>query len=142
MLLFCLTAKTYLSPQLLTCVHAHIATHSLPYLFILIISFRQTICTDLYSPGVLNISRFTFSSVSRFSLCVWLDMHTDLSNHLLNVPVNFDASGYNHENLPANSTVYMSIDAPVQKLSPFSVMHPFRFTWLDCSTYIYRSTRK
>ena len=29
---------------------------------------------------------------------------------------------------PADSTVYMSIDAPVQKLSPFIFMHPFRFT--------------
>ena len=28
-----------------TCVHAHRSTLSLPYLFILIISFRQTICT-------------------------------------------------------------------------------------------------
>jgi len=47
----------------------------------------------------------------------------------MNVPVNFDASDYNHEDLPANSTVYMSIDAPVQKLSPLSVMHPFQFTF-------------
>ena len=46
----------------------------------------------------------------------------------MNVPVNFDASSYNHEDPPADSTVYMSIDSPVQKLSPFSVMHPFRFT--------------
>ena len=30
-----------------TCIHAHRSTHSLPYLFILIISFRQTICTYL-----------------------------------------------------------------------------------------------
>ena len=54
----------------------------------------------------------------------------------MNVPVNFDASGYNHEYLPADSTVYMSIDAPVQKLSPFSFMHPFRFTFA-----IYPSTQ-
>ena len=32
-----------------TCVHAHIATRSLPYLFILIISFQQTISTNLSS---------------------------------------------------------------------------------------------
>ena len=32
-----------------TCVHAHRSTLSLPYLFILIISFRQTICTYLSS---------------------------------------------------------------------------------------------
>ena len=54
----------------------------------------------------------------------------------MNVLVNFDASGYKHEDLLADSTVYMSIDAPVQKLSPFSVMHPFRFTFT-----IYLSTQ-
>ena len=43
----------------------------------------------------------------------------------MNVPVNFDASGYNHEDPPADSTVYMSIDAPVQNLFPFIFMHPF-----------------
>ena len=32
-----------------TCVHAHRSTRSLPYLFILIISFRQTICTYVSS---------------------------------------------------------------------------------------------
>ena len=35
-----------------TYVHAHRSTRSLPYLFILIISFRQTICTYL-SPHLL-----------------------------------------------------------------------------------------
>ena len=32
------------------------------------------------------------------------------------MPLNFDASGYNHEDLPADSTIYMSIDTPIQKL--------------------------
>ena len=32
-----------------TCVHAHRSTRSLPHLFILIISFQQTICTCLSS---------------------------------------------------------------------------------------------
>ena len=54
----------------------------------------------------------------------------------MNVPVNFDASGYNHEDPPADSTVYMSIDAPVQKLSPFIFMHPFRI-----ASTIYQSTQ-
>ena len=54
----------------------------------------------------------------------------------MNVLVNFDASGYKHEDLLADSTVYMSIDVPVQKLSPFSIMHPFRFTFA-----IYPSTQ-
>ena len=54
----------------------------------------------------------------------------------MNVPVNFDASGYNHEDLPANSTVYISIDAPIQKLSPFISMHPF---WI--TSMIYPSTQ-
>ena len=42
----------------------------------------------------------------------------------------------NHEDLSADSTVYMSIDAPVQRLSPFIFMHPFRFT-----STIYPSTQ-
>ena len=56
----------------------------------------------------------------------------------MNVPVNFDASGYNHEDLPADSTFYMSKDAPIQKLSLFIFMHPYRITRPPnyCSTYI------
>ena len=54
----------------------------------------------------------------------------------MNVPVNFDASGYNNEDLPADSTVYKSIDAAVQKISSCIFMHWFRIT-----STIYPSTQ-
>ena len=54
----------------------------------------------------------------------------------MNVPVNFDTSGYNNEDSPADSTVYMSTDAAVQKLSPCIFMYLFRIT-----STIYPSTQ-
>ena len=54
----------------------------------------------------------------------------------MNVPVNFNASAYHQKDPPADSTVYMSIDAPVQKLSPFIFMQPF---WITST--IYQSTQ-
>jgi len=54
----------------------------------------------------------------------------------MNVPVNFDASGYNNEDPSADLTVYMPIDASVQKLSLFIFMYPFRIT-----STIYPSTQ-
>ena len=55
----------------------------------------------------------------------------------MNVPVNFDASGYNHEDLPADSTVlpvqcYASIPIYLRDLP----VHP------TTALHIYRSTRK
>ena len=53
-----------------TCVHAHRSTRSLPYLFILIISFQANhLYLAVLSPVVLNIRRFTFSSIN-CSICV------------------------------------------------------------------------
>ena len=104
----------------------------------------------LYSPvlslSVLTIRRFTLSSTNRFHLCFSPGFRCTLicqficwsayrqTHTKMNVPVNFDASGYNNENPPADSTVYMSIDAAVQKLSPCIFMYLFRIT-----STIYRS---
>ena len=107
------------------------------------------------SPVVLSIHRFTLSSTNWFHLCFSPGFTCTLfcqficwsvywQTHLkMNVPVNFDASGYNLKDLPADSTVYMSIDAPIQKLSPsFLCIHselPPRSTHPPnyCSTYIH-----
>ena len=84
MLLFCLTTKTYLSPQLLVYVPIDLPVHYPTCSFWLFHSDKPFVPVLL--PVVLNIRRFTFSSVIRFNLCVfftWLYMHTYLSNHLL-----------------------------------------------------------
>ena len=90
----------------------------------------------LYSPvlslSVLTIRRFTLSSTNRFHLCFSPGFRCTLiyicqficwsayrqTHTKMNVPVNFASSGYNNEDPPAHSTVYMSIDAAVQKLFP------------------------
>ena len=69
-----------------TCVHAHRSTRSLPYRFILIISFWQTICTDLPLACSSKYSEIYLFINQPFNLCVfftWLYMHTYLSTHLL-----------------------------------------------------------
>ena len=69
-----------------TCVHAHTSTRSLPYLFILIISFWQTICTYLPLACCSKYSDIYLFINQPFNLCVfftWLYMHTYLSTHLL-----------------------------------------------------------
>ena len=95
-----------------TCVHAHRSTRSLPYLFILIISFWQFVLTFL-SPVVLNIRRFTFSSINR-SICVCFSPGFTCTlicqlicwsayrqtHPKMNVPANFDATWY--INLPVH----------------------------------------
>ena len=71
-----------------TSIPAHRCTHSLPYLFILIISFRQTISTYL-SSYLLFLVFTDLPSTNQFHLCVffmWLYMHSfcsSLSTHLL-----------------------------------------------------------
>ena len=68
-----------------TCVHAHRSTLSFPYLFILIILFRQTICTYLPLACCSKYSEIYVFINQPFSLCVfftWLYMHTYLSTHL------------------------------------------------------------
>ena len=146
MLLFRLTTKTYLSPQLLLYFPQMYPFITLP----VIISFRQTVCTYLsshllfwvladlpfhqptgsicvcFSPG--------FTCTLIYQLICW-SAHRQ-THPKMNVPVNFDASGYNHEDLLADSTVCMFIDAPVQKPTPFICMHPFRIT-----STIYQSTQ-
>ena len=70
----------------ITCVHAHRSTRSLPYLFILIISFRQTIWTYLPLACSSKYSEIYLFINQPFNLCVfftWLYMHTYLSTHLL-----------------------------------------------------------
>ncbi len=54
-----------------TCVHAHRSTRSLPYLFILIISFRQTICTYLPLACCSKYSEIYLFINQPFSLCVF-----------------------------------------------------------------------
>ena len=69
-----------------TCVHAHRSTRSLPYLFILIISFWQTICTYLPLACCSKYSEIYLFINQPFNLCAfftWLYMHTFLSIHLL-----------------------------------------------------------
>ena len=110
-LLFCLTTKAFLSPQLLVYMPIDLPVHYPTC------SFYFIPTNQLYLPvlsPVLNIHRFTFSSINRFNLCVsftWLYMHTYLSIHLLvcvptdprendYVPANFDATCY--VNLPVH----------------------------------------
>ena len=52
-----------------TCVHDHRSTRSLPYLFILIISFRQTICTYLPLACCSKYSEIYLFINQPFSLC-------------------------------------------------------------------------
>ena len=94
----------------------------------------QLICWGTYTQIYPKIKLPVYLYASLLSNHKYLPVTTTTCVHVhrspkMNVPVNFDASEYNHEDLPADSTVYMSIDAPIQKLSPFSVMHPFRFTF-------------
>ena len=150
MLLFCLTAKAYLSPQLLVYMPIDLPFHCPTCSFWLfhsdkpfVLTYPLTCCSE-YS----QVNLFTSQPVQFVCFFTCFYMHTYLSTHMLvcmsvrqthpkmNVPVNIDVSGYNHEDLPADSTVYLSIDAPVQKLSPFIVMHPFWFT-----SAIYPSTQ-
>ena len=156
MLLFCLA----------TCHPNYLCTCPQIYPFITLpVHFDYFIPTNrLYSPvlslSVLTIRRFTLSSTNRFHLCFSPGFRCTLicqficwsayrqTHTKMNVPVNFDASGYNNEGPPADSTVYMSIDAAVQKLSRaflciYSELPP-RSTRPPgyCSTYIYGSTRK
>ena len=159
MLLFRLTTKTYLSPQLLPYCPWMYPFITLP----VIISFQQIVCTYLSSQLLfwvfadLPFYQPTGSICVCFSpgftctlICQLICWSSYRQTHQkMNVPVNFDASGYNHEDLSADSTVDMFIVAPVQKLSPFIFMHPFRITsaiypstQLLLYIYIYRSTRK
>ena len=63
-----------------TCVHAHRSTRSLPYLFILIISFRQTICTYLPLACCSKYSEIYLFINQPFNLCVFrLALHAHLS---------------------------------------------------------------
>jgi len=125
-----------------TCVHAHRSAGSLTYRFILFHSNKPFVLTCPLT-CCSKYSQIYLSSINRFHLCVfcfppgftctlicqlicWTAYRQ--THRKINVPVNFDAFGYNHEDLPADSTVYMSIDKPVQKLSPFIFKHPFQFT--------------
>ena len=114
------------------CVHAHRSTHSLLYLFILILSFQQTFSSYLSSHLLFYITQiYTFTS-----LPVPFSFHLVLNAHL---SVNSSAGLHtdrliwkgmyllilmflaNHEDLPAHSTVYMSIHATSQN-SPCSFL--------------------
>ena len=121
---------------------------SLPVCFDYLIPTNR-LYLPVLSPVLLTIRRFTLPSTNRFHLCVfspgfictficqlicwsaYRQTHTKM-----NVPVNFDASGYNNEDPSADLTVYMPIDASVQKLSQFIFMYPFRIT-----STIYPSTQ-
>ena len=86
-------------------------------LFILIISCWQTICTYL-SSHLLYSQIYTFINQLVPFVCVFhLALHALIfqviccsayrqTHPKMNVPVNFDASGYNHKDLPANSTAH------------------------------------
>ena len=96
------------------CVHAQWSTRSLPYLFILIISFRQTICTYLSSRLLfwifadLPFAQSTGSVCVCFSpgfTCTFICQLTCWSAYRqthpkMNVPANFDATWY--VNLPVH----------------------------------------
>ena len=64
-----------------TCVHAHRSTRSLPYLFILIISFRQNVCTYLSSHLFSKYSQiYPFINQPVPFVCVFqLALHAHLS---------------------------------------------------------------
>ncbi len=67
-----------------TCVHAHTSTRSLPYLFILIISFWQTICTYLPLACCSKYSEIYLFINQPFNLCFSPGFTcTYLSTHLL-----------------------------------------------------------
>ena len=127
MLLFCLTTKTYLSPQLLVYMPIDQLVHYPTCSFWLFHSNKLFVLTcpltcSKYSQIYLFIDQLVqfvcFSPGFTCTLiCQFICWSAYQQTHpKMNVPVNFDASDYNHEDLPANSTVYMSIDAPVQKL--------------------------
>ena len=105
MLLFRLTIKTYLSPQLLVCIPLDVPVHTLPVDFIL--SFRLTI--KIYPSTFLHVHKCTCSSLYLFSLFLlfWYNMYNDLLTHLL---------GYLHTDPPEN-TFYL-----------FTIMLLFRLT--------------
>ena len=81
MLLFRLTTKTYLSPQLLVYIPIDVPVHDLP--INLILSFRLTV--KIYPSTFLHVHKCTCSSVYLFSLFLLFrhNMHNDLSTHLL-----------------------------------------------------------
>ncbi len=112
MLLFCLTTKTYLSPQLLVYMPIDLPVHYPTCSFWLFHSDKQFVLTFL-SPVVLNIRRFTFSSINR-SICVCFSPGFTCTlicqlicwsayrqtHPKMNVPANFDATWY--VNLPVH----------------------------------------
>ena len=146
LLLFCLTTKTYLSPQLLVYMPIDVSVHYPTCSFWLFHSDRPFVLTcpltcskysQIYpfiNQPVPFVGVFQLALHAHLSVICWSAYRQ--THPKMNVPVHFDGSGYNHEDSPANSTVYMSIDAPVQKLSPFIFMHPFRTT-----STIYQSTQ-
>ena len=95
-----------------TCVHAHRSTRSLPYLFILIISFRQTICTYLPLACCSKYSEIYLFINQPFNLCFSPGFTCTLICQLIcwyayrqthpnmNVRANFDAAWY--INLPVH----------------------------------------
>ena len=111
MLLFCLNTTIYLSPQLLVYMPIHLPVHYPTCSFWLFHSDKQFVLTFLL-PAVLNIRRFTFSSINRFNLCFSLGFTCTLICQLIcwsayrqthpkmNVPANFDATWY--VNLPVH----------------------------------------
>ena len=95
-----------------TCVHDHRSTRSLPYLFILIISFRQTICIYLPLACCSKYSEIYLFINEPFNLCFSHGFTCTLicqlicwsayrqTHRQMNVPDNVDAAWY--INLPVH----------------------------------------
>ena len=132
-LLFCLTTKAFLSPQLLVYMPIDLPFHYAIYLFGLFQSNKPLVLVcPLACSTYSQIYPFINLPVS-FLFFTWLTctlivnssagLHTDRPTRKLMYPLILMLLS-NHEDLPADSNVYMSKDAPVQKLSPFVFMHP------------------
>ena len=150
MLLFCLTTKTYLSPQLIVYMPKDLPVHYPTCSLWLFHSDKPFVltcpltCCSKYSQIYIFINQpvsifVCFSPGFTCTLiCQIICWSAYRQTHpKMNVPVNFDASGYNHEDLPADSTVlpvqcYASIPIYLRDLP----VHP------TTALHIYRSTRK